>query len=146
MKLNLYYSVVALNHINYFLDKFDLFNITKSLFLPQLSLLLLPRRSSLLSSSSSNKIIDCLRNRRRRIISCLDRLCKSIFYSSVRILEVEANADSNLDLGISEEELGFNEELGSAFEFCCYCFWRSDLASASRLSSSRNFWIWKSIS
>lgn len=65
----------------------------------------------------------------------------SIFCSSVRARE-DDEADSDLDLVVSDLELGFEEELGLELRWWWWFgFWRRDLASASRFSSSRSFWI-----
>ncbi|CAJ2633131.1 unnamed protein product [Trifolium pratense] len=63
------------------------------------------RRSSLASSSSPKSVTGCLRNRRRRMTSCLGRTRLSMFSSSGREALDEAAAD------VVEEEAVVDERL-----------------------------------
>ncbi|CBI28697.3 unnamed protein product, partial [Vitis vinifera] len=75
-------------------------------------------RSSRAVSSSPNRVIGCFRNLSRRMTSCFGRTISSIFYG-VEVAEAAA--------AVEEDAVPL--------------LWRRALASNSRFSCSRSFWM-----
>nr|KYP70693.1 hypothetical protein KK1_009920 [Cajanus cajan] len=93
------------------------------------------RRSSRASSSSPKSVTGCFRKRKRRTTSGFGRTRLSMFCSSVR----EAVAAATAEEADAEAEEAEVAEAAAASEDVARRFW--DLASNSRFSCSRSFWI-----